>query len=143
MFHVDQCVRSRSLGLGFVVGSGENPRVMFRIGGERLVDGNTLEVVPDEVYDAEVYNCDEIERWGLWRVSGYANGEPYRLPKLEAEPPEVIEADEGLDAVRRVKAPERARYFIPEPPKGLRHRPRNWYGESPKPIPAVPPENDV
>jgi len=143
MFEIDQCVRSPLHGLGVVVSGGDHPRVSFLAGAELLVDGDTLQVVPDEEYDAEVRNRDEIDRWTMWRVAGYANGEPYRLPEPEADPPEEIKPDDGCTAVRRVEDPRRASYFIPDGPKGLRHRPRNWNGETPTWLPAAPSKPEI
>ncbi|NOX58378.1 MAG: hypothetical protein GXP29_05895 [Planctomycetes bacterium] len=79
MYHVEECVKSLHHGLGVVITAGENPRVRFNVGGDISVDGDTLQVIPGEIYDKAIRNRDEVDRWTSWRVNGYANGEPFRL----------------------------------------------------------------
>jgi len=120
-----------------------NRGLHFLAGGEFLIDGDTLQVAPDEEYNAEVRNRDEFDRWTMRRVTGYAEGEPYRLPEPEVDPPEGIESDDGCTVLRRVEDPRRALYFIPDGPRGLRHRPRNRDGESPTWLPAAPSKPEI
>ena len=81
VFYEGQTVRSRYHGLGEVIMSGEDPRVRFMGGWESGVPGDTLTLVPSEVYDAEVENLRMIEWYLTLRVEGTC--EPYtrRLPR--------------------------------------------------------------
>lgn len=81
MFYVEERVRSPHYGLGVVVRSGKNPWMRLLGGGELPVDGRTLHVVPDEVYDAEVENRAKIERYLTLRICGSLPPHADSLPR--------------------------------------------------------------
>ena len=77
---VDECVRSRFHGLGRVTIGGLDPTVLFLCGMERRVPGDTLRVVSDLEYEAEVLNRDLLEAYLDWRVNGVARTTLPTLP---------------------------------------------------------------
>ena len=70
VFYEGQTVRSRYRGLGEVIMSGEDPRVRFLDGWECSVPGDTLTIVPASVYDAEIENQHNWERYLDLRLYG-------------------------------------------------------------------------
>ena len=106
MFYVEEGVRSPLYGLGVVVQSGMKPWVRFLGGGLLPVDGHTLQVVPDEVYDAEVRNRFEIERWLTWRITGYANRESAPLPAPRTDLAEKMVRSVEVKLATSRKTPE-------------------------------------
>ena len=81
VFYEGQTVRSRYHGLGEVTMSGEDPRVRFLGEWESGVPGDTLTVVPGEVYDAEVENRHNWERF----LDLFLHGRTEKSAKLLAE----------------------------------------------------------
>ncbi len=90
MFYVDECVRSSLHGLGLVIRAGESPVVGFLDGPHLPVDGRTLHVVPDQVYNTEVRNRFEIERWLDYRTTGRIEARSLPLPVPRIELAEVM-----------------------------------------------------
>ena len=113
MFYADECVRSKTYGLGVVLISGEKPMVRFLDEAKILVDGSTLQIVSDELFDVEVRNRFEIERWLTKRVTGDASLQPIPLA-----PPRVDLAERMIRSVemhglpRHEKIPSGDTYFI-------------------------------
>jgi hypothetical protein len=70
MFYMNECVRSSRHGMGIVVNGGWNPAVQFLDGPMLRVEGETLRIIPDQVYDSEIINRADIERWLDWRMRG-------------------------------------------------------------------------
>lgn len=70
VFYAREYVRSRLHGLGQVVESGDDPVVQFLDGRESAVPGETLTVVPEEVFASELENRLMVERWLSYRVYG-------------------------------------------------------------------------
>lgn len=81
VYYLGEFVRSTLHGLGEVVVSGRDPVVTFMSGVRLCVDGSTLVVVPDEVYEAEEHNRAQIEAWLTRRLTGQVVREPARLPR--------------------------------------------------------------
>ncbi len=70
MIFAREYVRSRLHGLGQVIESGDDPVVQFLDGRECEVPGETLTVVPEEVFASELENRMRLERWLTYRVYG-------------------------------------------------------------------------
>jgi len=83
VFYEGETVRSRYHGLGEVTMTGEHPRVRFLDGRECRVPGDTVRLLPPEVYDAEVENQSAIERYLSFRVYGIVEPPTLSLPRPE------------------------------------------------------------
>ena len=83
VFYKGELVRSRYHGLGQVTKTGTRPCIRFLDGRECCVFGDTIRLVPQEVYDAELRNRTLIERYLTLRIYGFAPTQPTSLPRTE------------------------------------------------------------
>jgi len=85
VFYQGETVRSEDHGLAVVMASGEDPYVRFIGGWEIRVAGETLQRVPEQVYEAEVHNRALIEAYLTWRIYGDLPSSPDSLPRPELD----------------------------------------------------------
>jgi len=83
VFYEGEVIRSCYHGLGEITLAGKEPRVRFIDGRESVVPGDTIRLVPQDVYDAEIRNRTLIERYLILRIYGSAPSPPASLPKPE------------------------------------------------------------
>ena len=97
MFYRNQCARSPRYGMGIVVRGGWNPTVQFLDGPLLDVMGRTLKIIPDQVYDAEVMNRTQIERWLDWRIHGVVQPAVRMFPRPRVDL--LVGLKEALDSL--------------------------------------------